>query len=96
MFRLRVCPLRSLTHRVAVGQGRYNEALKEIRLDSSSRRSGIASGKRTQFSFRNSKPRLAAIQTDDNFWKYPDDGLVKVFQSGEMDGNLGGKFTLVG
>jgi len=78
--------------------GKVQRNTKGIRLDSSSRSrsSGIGFGKHTQLRLRDNKPRLAAIQTDENFWKYPDTVLVKVFQSGEMDGNLSGKFTLVG
>ena len=52
------------------------------------RASGSAFGKQTQFGFWNDKFCKATIQTDHKLRKYPDVGLVKVFQPTEMDGKL--------
>ena len=46
-------------------------------------------------SFRHSEFRDATIQTDNKLRKYPDDGLVNVFQSGEMDPHLRVEFALI-
>ena len=50
--------------------------------------SGIAFRKLAQFSFRHSEFGGATIQTDNNLWEYPQDGLVDVFKSGELDAYL--------
>jgi hypothetical protein len=58
-------------------------------------RSSVPFRKLAQFSFRDSKFRSATIQTDDNLWKYPQDGLVKVLQAGKMDSYLPCKLALI-
>jgi hypothetical protein len=58
-------------------------------------RSGVASHKLAQFSFRHSEFRVDAIQTDNKLREYPHDGLVNVFQSGEMDADLPAELALV-
>jgi hypothetical protein len=58
-------------------------------------RSGIAFRKLAQLSFRHGEFSGATIQTDNDFWKYPHDGLVNVFQSGRTDAHLGAEFPLV-
>jgi hypothetical protein len=58
-------------------------------------RSSVAFHKLAQFSFRHSKLRGATIQTDDNLWKYPYNGLVKVLQVGKMDAYLPCKLALI-
>src|SRR5258707_1680949 len=55
----------------------------------------IAFRKLAQFSFRHSELGGATIQTDYEFWKYPDDGLVNVLQSWEMNAHLPGELSLV-
>ena len=55
----------------------------------------VALCKLAQFSFRHSKFRGATIQADNNFWKYPHDGLINVFQAGKMDAYLPGELALV-
>jgi hypothetical protein len=67
-----------------------------VRLDARlTRPNGVAFGKLAQISVRHSKFRGATIQTDNNLWKYPHDGLVNVFQSGKMDGYLPAEPALV-
>jgi hypothetical protein len=39
-----------------------------------------------QFNFRDTELRSATIQTDKNLREYPHDGLINLFQSGNMDG----------
>jgi hypothetical protein len=57
--------------------------------------SGIAFPKWAQFIFRNGKLRDTTIQADQKLGKYPDDRLVNIFQSGEMDGDLAVELVLV-
>jgi hypothetical protein len=45
-------------------------------------------GKQVQFAFGNGKFCKATIQADHKLRKYPDVGLVNVFQATKMDGNL--------
>src|SRR6266850_757128 len=58
-------------------------------------RSVVAFRQEAQFSFRHSELGGATIQTDYEFWKYPDDGLVNVLQSREMNAHLPGELSLV-
>ena len=58
-------------------------------------RSGIAFRKLAQLSFRHGEFSGATIQTDNDFWKYPHNGLVDVFQSRGMDTHLSGELALV-
>ena len=51
-------------------------------------RRGVEFRKHLQFGFRNSELRNATIQTNHKLGAHPDDGLINVFQSGEVDGNL--------
>ena len=46
-------------------------------------------------SFRPSEFGGATIQTDNELWEYPHNGLVKVFQSEKMDAHLRAEFLLV-
>jgi hypothetical protein len=55
----------------------------------------VAFRKETQFSLQHGEFRGATIQTDDNLWKYPHDGLVKVLQTGKMDAYLPRKLALI-
>ena len=55
----------------------------------------VAFRKDAQFSLRHSEFRGATIQADNNLWKYPHDGLVNIFQAGEVDGHLSRERTLV-
>jgi hypothetical protein len=52
------------------------------------RASDSALGKPTQFGFGNGKFCEATFQTDHKLRKYPDVGLVNVFQPTKMDGKL--------
>jgi len=58
-------------------------------------RSGVTFYKFAQFNFRHSKFRGATIQADYELWKYPHDGLIKVFQSRKMDAHLTAELLLV-
>jgi hypothetical protein len=58
-------------------------------------RSSIALRKEAPFNFRHSEFGGATIQTDNNLWKYPHDGLVKVLQAGKMDAYLPCKLALI-
>ena len=55
----------------------------------------VAFRKDAQFSFGHTKFRGATIQTDNKLWKYPHDGLVNIFQAGEVDAHLSRELTLV-
>ena len=75
---------------------RFDSVLMTRRfLSTSPFRSGIACRKLAQFSFRHNKFRGATIQTDNKLRKYPHDGLVNVFQSGEVDAYLPSELALV-
>jgi hypothetical protein len=50
--------------------------------------SGIAFRKQMQFSFRDDKFRVPAIQADHQLGENPDDWLVKTLKSRKMDGKF--------
>jgi hypothetical protein len=58
-------------------------------------RGGVSLCELAQFGLRNSKFRGATIQADNNLRKYPQDGLINIFQFGKMDGHLRAEFLLV-
>jgi hypothetical protein len=44
--------------------------------------------KQSQFSFRHRKPRSATSQAKHQLGKYEDRGLINIFKSGDVDGDL--------
>jgi len=56
---------------------------------------GVSLCELAQFFVRNSKFSSATIQTNNNLWKYPHNGLVNIFQSEKMDAHLRAEFLLV-
>ena len=58
-------------------------------------RCGVSLSELAQVSARHYKFRSATIQTNHNLREYPHDGLVDIFQFGEMDGHLRAELPLV-